>query len=163
MSIPSKSRIARHWRHKLVDWGEPSCWACGKYEEDSECKNSNEEPFKSWDGAKFLERCHIIPKMLGGSNQCSNLVLLCRQCHKESPDVKNPKFMWKWIANRKPYYHHFLEAMLEINLDAIKYASENIKEFPDYFEENAGLHGASISVATKTALIECFYESKKNT
>jgi len=181
--MPTKSRIAKHWLHdhlqpydkieqlsdfqrKLAtqDWGEPSCWACGKWENTSDCTDPNaslSKIFKSWDGATFLERCHVVPKMLGGSDDCSNLVLLCKKCHKDSPDVKNPKFIQRWIIKKKPYGLSFFKAMLEINQDAIKYAYENIEELQEYFHENAGQHGSSIVDSTRAFLIECFYEDKK--
>jgi|14BtaG_2_1085337.scaffolds.fasta_scaffold45255_2 5-methylcytosine-specific restriction endonuclease McrA len=183
MTMPTKSQIAKHWLHDhlqpydkieqlsdfqrklaLQDWGEPSCWACGKWETTSDCTDPNASLstiFQSWNGATFLERCHIVPKMLGGSNDCSNLVLLCKHCHKQSPDVKKAKFIQKWIANKKPHGHDLFQALSQINEDAIKYVAQNIEEFQDYFLENAGQHGGGISETTKAFLIECFYEEKK--
>lgn len=52
-----------------------------------------------------LQRCHIIPRSLGGDESPSNLVLLCAQCHSEAPNVADPDFMWVWIrAHATPYY-----------------------------------------------------------
>jgi ribosomal protein L37E len=70
-----------------VDWAEAHerCWRCG---------------YKS-----NLERCHIIPDSLGGSDSPHNLVLLCRRCHRESPDVNDPSFIWRWLrAHAVPLY-----------------------------------------------------------
>lgn len=49
-----------------VDWAEAHerCWRCG---------------YKS-----RLERCHIIPSSLGGTDNPCNLILLCHRCHKEA-------------------------------------------------------------------------------
>lgn len=62
-----------------VDWAEAHerCWRCG---------------YKS-----RLERCHIVPHSLGGSEDPANLVLLCRRCHREAPNVADPRFMWIWL------------------------------------------------------------------
>ncbi|MSM41573.1 MAG: HNH endonuclease [Geobacter sp.] len=62
-----------------VDWAEAHerCWRCG---------------YKS-----KLERCHIIPDSMAGPDEPSNLVLLCHRCHREAPNVKDPRFMWIWI------------------------------------------------------------------
>ena len=100
--MPTKSQIAKHWLcdhlqpydkveqltdFQNQDWGEPSCWACGKWESIQDPNADMGTIFASWNGATFLERCHIVPRMLGGSNDCSNLVLLCKHCHKQNPDV----------------------------------------------------------------------------
>lgn len=59
-----------------VDWADAHerCWRCG-YE-------------------SRLYKCHIIPDSCGGKFEPSNLVLLCRRCHREAPNVTDPKFMW---------------------------------------------------------------------
>ncbi|MCM3711484.1 HNH endonuclease [Sporosarcina luteola] len=44
-----------------------------------------------------LERCHIVPKSLGGTNSPENLVLLCKRCHNENPNITDPEIMWDWI------------------------------------------------------------------
>jgi ribosomal protein L37E len=70
-----------------VDWAEAHerCWRCG---------------YKS-----SLERCHIIPHSLGGSEEPENLVLLCRRCHREAPNVADSRFMWIWLcATCVPFY-----------------------------------------------------------
>lgn len=62
-----------------VDWDEAKnrCWRCT--------------------GKRKLQRCHIVPRSLGGGEQPSNLVLLCAQCHSEAPNVADPEFMWTWL------------------------------------------------------------------
>lgn len=62
-----------------IDWAEAHerCWRCG---------------YKS-----TLHRCHIVPDSLGGIDDPSNLVLLCGRCHREAPNVADPRFMWIWI------------------------------------------------------------------
>jgi hypothetical protein len=70
-----------------VDWGDMDdkwnrCWCCGY-------KTSR------------LQKCHIIPKSLGGDNSASNLVPLCSQCHDESPDVNDSAEMFRWIKKQQ--------------------------------------------------------------
>lgn len=70
-----------------VDWSEAEerCWRCG---------------YKS-----RLERCHIVPDSLGGACDPSNLVLLCGRCHREAPNVADPRLMWIWLrTNCVPFY-----------------------------------------------------------
>ena len=71
------------------------CWNCGH---DMRIGKSN-------DSAKTrLQRCHIIPKSLGGENIPSNYVLLCHICHREAPNVRNSQKMWEWIkSNYVPF------------------------------------------------------------
>lgn len=55
-----------------------------------------------------LQRCHIIPDSLGGKDEPSNLVLLCRRCHADGPNVSDPQIMWDWIFSYKvPLYDTF--------------------------------------------------------
>jgi hypothetical protein len=70
-----------------VDWSEAHerCWRCG---------------YRS-----ALERCHIVPRALEGSEEPGNLVLLCRRCHREAPNVSDASFMWAWLrAHATPFY-----------------------------------------------------------
>lgn len=56
------------------------CWACGHHR-------------------KTLQRCHIVPKSLGGRLVPSNVVPLCSLCHDQSPDVNDPEEIWKWLRS----------------------------------------------------------------
>ncbi len=70
-----------------VDWAQAKkfCWRCAQ--------------------KRNLHRCHIVPRALGGSEEPSNLVLLCAQCHAEAPNVADPAFMWLWLrAHAVPFY-----------------------------------------------------------
>jgi 5-methylcytosine-specific restriction endonuclease McrA len=64
------------------------CWRCGRK-------------------AK-LQQCHIVPKARGGACEPSNLVLLCNQCHREAPNVSDPRYMWIWLrATSDAFYEVF--------------------------------------------------------
>jgi hypothetical protein len=83
--ITTHHEIVDYWAaHKdecglSVDWAEAEklCWRCSH--------------------RRSLQRCHIIPRALGGDERPSNLVLLCAQCHAEAPNVADPEFMWVWL------------------------------------------------------------------
>ena len=77
-----------------VDWAEAHtrCWRCG-------CERD-------------LERCHIIPDSLGGEDVPQNIVLLCKRCHADGPNVTDPEIMWDWIrAYGVPFYDTFWNVM----------------------------------------------------
>ena len=86
--------IVEYWSNIIdegdiaVDWSDASirCWRCARKR-------------------KTLERCHIVPESLGGSEDASNLILLCKECHQESPDVTESKFIWDWIKNTKSEFY----------------------------------------------------------
>lgn len=89
----TKKEIVDYWERiedecgLSVDWAdaEERCWICGYKRE--------------------LQRCHIVPEPLGGKDEPSNLVLLCKKCHIEAPNVESKTFMWDWIrANGTSFY-----------------------------------------------------------
>jgi hypothetical protein len=47
-----------------------------------------------------LTGCHLVPHALGGPDRPENLVLLCGRCHRDAPDVRDPEYMLRWIADR---------------------------------------------------------------
>lgn len=73
-----------------VDFSEAHerCWRCG-------CERN-------------LQRCHIVPHSLGGKDEPSNLVLLCKRCHLDNPNVADKEIMWDWLkAYAVPFYDTF--------------------------------------------------------
>jgi hypothetical protein len=79
-----------------LDVDNPCCFACGWF---SERWTEGRSPRKAWERAT-LERAHIVPAGLGGSNAASNIILLCSPCHRDSPDWHDPWEMAVWISNR---------------------------------------------------------------
>tara|TARA_Y100000114_G_C11608070_1_gene253721 strand:+ start:58 stop:651 length:594 start_codon:yes stop_codon:yes gene_type:complete len=81
------SKCVSYWESRIyegdlgVDFSEAHerCWRCG---------------YK-----RKLQKCHIVPKSLGGKDDVSNLIPLCGQCHDEAPDVDDPEYIWEWIKN----------------------------------------------------------------
>lgn len=152
-SVPKKSEIAKYWREKIfelglfMDWGEPSCWACGRFESDNDVDDPNiefNEIFKVWDKQRYLERCHVVPRSFGGCNCHGNIVLLCRECHKDNPDTDNVEMFKKWIQNRKTYSERRLKAYFEVfeiyELEITPlnfYLIHESEEFKDYLKNKA--------------------------
>ena len=96
----------------VVDWGEPQCWCCGRIipvEEEEKyidwlSDDCDEGLFKIWDCKTlrhYVDRAHIKPNMLGGEDIPSNLFLLCRKCHRKTPDLSNPKMFLAYIYNQR--------------------------------------------------------------
>ncbi len=88
--------IVKYWREQGapigVGWDEAAdhCWRCGKLliwgTRDGHVEDD------AW-----RHRAHIVPRCLGGSDDASNVIILCRQCHVLAPDVADPGFMWEWL------------------------------------------------------------------
>lgn len=104
MTVPTKWQLAQHWHASvdqatyaplLEDLAAPSCFACGWHSEHW----AKATPKSSWERAR-LERAHIVPRSLGGSDDASNIILLCNPCHRDSPDWHDPQEMARWIAGR---------------------------------------------------------------
>lgn len=110
-TLPSKYKIAEYWRDKLLpngypvitDYYEPSCWACGNWiHNEYEGERIRKGDSKSlWNDSIYeLERCHIIPRALGGSDTADNLFLMCPHCHKASPDTTDVDYFFDWVMKR---------------------------------------------------------------
>lgn len=106
LSPPSKAQIFGHWKNHFqemgvfIDWGEPSCWACGfhygtKYDIKSPDPSWN-EILDGWERIP-LQRCHIVPRSLGGTNELSNLFLMCRECHDTAPNTALSEIFFEWV------------------------------------------------------------------
>ena len=79
--------INNYWldRFHQLEEDYPICFVCGK--------------------DKRLEKCHLIPKALGGSNEVDNLVLLCNEHHKQAPNISLDKeIMLNWIEQEAKEY-----------------------------------------------------------
>lgn len=109
--LPSREKIAEFWQPRVEEFGiyhihqddlpHNECWACGN--------------------AMRIERCHIEAYMDGGSNDASNLVLLCENCHTHSETLSIPTF-WAWIRNMrekrwKPPVLHSLDRLEDYGFD----------------------------------------------
>ena len=171
-NVPLK-KIVEYWKkiipetYMTADWDEAinNCWRCGINH-----------------SSRKLEKCHIIPRALGGSNRVDNLVLLCHFCHLENPNVNDSKIMWDWIkAYNVSTYGDFntwlfalavreyefiykenpIEEMYKIN------GGEDfvIKNFTGYISNDKYIgHQRGINIATMAGLLRMFigrFQSKQ--
>ena len=157
------------------DWGEPMCWCCGEPIVGEYEKSKPEEiDYKLlWNDKvvkRNLNRCHIIPRALGGGVEPDNLFLMCEVCHKESPDTTNYKAFFRWIYQKKKHdylmgYIHPEKMWEEVDeelerrgLPCLMSIINNIpkedvkdidlfdnKQIHEYMDENLGMHGFQIS------------------
>jgi HNH endonuclease len=107
--LPSKSQIFDYWKDHIfdlglfIDWGEPSCWACGfHYGTKYDIKRSDaswEEIYRCWERVP-LQRCHIVPRSIGGSDDVANLFLMCRECHDTAPNTNTPEIFFEWAKHQ---------------------------------------------------------------
>ena len=123
------SEIVDYWAARVdecnlsIDWAEAEeyCWRCGS--------------------PKDLTRCHIIPHSLGGNDEPSNYVLLCRACHEEAPNVADPEIMWDWLtAHKSPLYKSFwvIEGMREYEFIYKRSVAQDLAFILEGNKEDAG-------------------------
>jgi hypothetical protein len=130
------SKIARYWMQWEIDnkqvppfgdfdWGEPSCMACKYSNEEWEAKtearkhklNMENLDHVSWTwNDTTLERCHIVPRYMGGSDDVENLVLMCGKCHAQHPDWAEPEKTFAWMRSRRGAYIREVLAEMGLNI-----------------------------------------------
>lgn len=57
------------------------CWCCGRSD-------------------RKLQKCHIVPKSIGGADAWSNIIPMCSICHDKAPDVGDPVYLFNWIREQ---------------------------------------------------------------
>ena len=172
--MPPKAQIVDYWKETArvhfrapIDWGEPECWACA-YSVDAypvleDPEASWSEITKLWNKHPYLDRAHIIPLAKGGCNCAANLVLLCKECHKQNPDTKSVDLFLKWVKRRKHWSHRkYAETVrayeeLDYEPEADDWILTLSEPYKKYLLKNAVVVGGKISLATSTA---CFLEFK---
>lgn len=157
----------------IEDWGEPSCFACGKvssllkrsdYPEMLNAENFEKQIWDSKEVSGDFDRAHIIPKALGGENNAKNIFCLCGRCHKESPDTRFPREFFRWIykERKNPRQKRLVDKAFEIC------RKENILPLFDYEEDmnvlkNINSHGGSIVDSSIIAtLVGCARERNES-
>lgn len=153
-TLPSKAEIFSHWHEKLydvgawIDWGEPSCWDCGfHYGSKYDIKSADaswEQILAGWDRMP-LQRCHIVPRSLGGTDEPSNLFLMCRECHDLAPNTAVPDIFFQWIRTQS--YERRESAKIDEALRSFGLGSNSLAELaaimksPDFNNWTAGKLG----------------------
>jgi hypothetical protein len=152
--------IALYWSEKGIPISIPV-----EYEDlDKCCWNCGEEKNKR------IQRCHIVPKSLGGSNTADNFVLLCDYCHNLAPNINDDNQMWKWIEMNNSIYKYTSLFGFKVsvaicdfekinNVDFIKFLTDlithkYIKSADELFNYNKiSTHRYYITPSTYTALL----------
>jgi hypothetical protein len=154
--LPSKAQIFSYWKDRLreigifIDWGEPGCWACRfhygiKYDIKSPRASWN-EILSGWERIP-LQRCHIVSRSLGGTDEPSNLFLMCRECHDLAPNTALPEIFFEWARAQSCWRRE--SAKIEEALRSFGVRSEQhnellqlmeSSEFQDWVDGKLGLH-----------------------
>lgn len=112
--MPKPVDILNHWLYRLVnEYGKFSFEDYVYYYEMPGTKENIlkicareciEESicFACMAGRTILQRCHILPKCEGGSDDVENIHLLCVPCHLESEYLTGDLY-WSWFLDR--HYH----------------------------------------------------------
>lgn len=168
-SLPSKSKIFEYWKERLaelgffIDWGEPGCWVCGyHYDDKYDVKNPQadwNETLKAWNAIP-LQRCHIVPRSLGGTNNPDNIFLMCKECHDLAPNTAIPKIFLEWARNQNWHKRDaakILAACALYNLDSEDQASifelMSSSEFVKWSKDKLGSHLPQSGYASITSRI----------
>ncbi len=121
-----------------VDWADfehegNRCWCCGH-------------------STRSLQKCHIVPRALGGSSQYSNIIPLCAQCHDRAPDTDDYFAMFEWIkSEQNPLsglgagraYAYYELTLSELRTAQIDLSMLHVPKFVRYLKEafdSASLH-----------------------
>lgn len=165
----SRAKIAEYWlgtgegrarypeNPGLVDFGEPHCFACGE--------PGNWPEGRLWGlwNRSGLERCHLVPRALGGPDCRENLVLLCNECQHDAPDVGDPKYMLDWMTRRESKFARMgplIEEAVEVaglndELERLHrdHPSLVLEVTNEVLREGwVGIHGSRISPGTITSV-----------
>jgi hypothetical protein len=185
-NMPSKEKILSTWWITRDDSGvdllasktngkakippeTDRCWCCGCLENHPWYKNVG-----------VIERCHIVPKSLGGSNDPLNLVLLCSQCHKKSPDTNLPEIMFDWFESEhdkrnmraekttEAFVEHFPTLAKPGNVDKsmrVVIAINKVRQsegFSNYFIKNSSAHfGVAEKLSSEFGLLKNYIKENK--
>ncbi len=166
-NLPSKAEIFEYWKDRFpdvgmfIDWGEPSCWACGfhygaKYD-IKKPKASWSEILRCWERMP-LQRCHIVPRSLGGTDDPANLVLMCRECHDLAPNTDSREIFFQWVCKQSYLqrdWNKILPAFEIFDLKEENYGVvaeiANFIEFRSWASGKMGLHRPQSNYASRLA------------
>ena len=153
--MPKYSKATKAKHAKIVTY-----WFSRVYEGDMAVDESEAHEL-CWRCAekRLLEMSHIIPKSLGGGLGPENLVLLCKQCHKENPNTSDRTAMWAWLkaAKRIPRGQFWLRRAEEEHerMYGRKPLIYSVDDFP-YYKASA-----EFGKVTKTKIRSYFANLKK--
>ena len=99
----SRESVYNHWKddpriEKKCVCSPNICMACGQWWEYEEDDEGN---FKHIGGFE-IQKAHIKPKQMGGSDKKENLHNLCSICHRDSEGLSGWLY-WEWLKRRTHY------------------------------------------------------------
>jgi len=143
-SLPTHKAIIDHWMPIInksnkytsfsIDWGEPTCWACGRYwngnydirtDFDMGTESGMKKVYAAWKKSP-VQRAHILADSLGGSSHPSNIFFLCKHCHEKSPDTTNTEIFFRWCITQD--WRTQAEIEIKENLKIYGYDIENERD-----------------------------------
>jgi HNH endonuclease len=101
--MPSRWAIVSYWVQQGgfdVELDDPHCFACGLCQPTA---TANGPVAARWNAAP-LDRAHLQDHAQGGPEHVSNLVLLCRLCHKLMPMFQDRDKAITWVLGGCPWY-----------------------------------------------------------
>jgi hypothetical protein len=131
--MPTQKAILEYWAQTLID-------NFGKYWMDiynEHCPTKIKTSYCFACGSSIgTQRCHIVPSRDGGSEDVSNLHLLCKECHVESEDLCNEQLYYEWFKAKNPSNSaSVLRIQNKVNL-MIRLKNEGKTEMmPDYIKD----------------------------
>jgi 5-methylcytosine-specific restriction endonuclease McrA len=127
-TAPSAKKILEYWRSDSASWylDNMSKSAGIKFDFHLKVNPIHQQCFAcnrvfinhKWGERNILERSHIVPHALGGSDSPVNFVLLCKHCHLENPNVDNEITYLRWLQSHK--------SRVEIVSDEIHYLAKGM-------------------------------------
>lgn len=167
INLPSKSQIFEYWKNRLsdkglsIDWGEPSCWVCGfHYQSKYDTKRpdaSREEILRCWEKTP-LQRCHLVPRSLQGSDSVENLFLMCRECHDLAPNTNTPDIFFEWARAQhwlKREQTKFAQALESFSVTTEDYLRFNevmdSPAFRTWVQDKIGIHWPQSNYAPRSS------------
>lgn len=139
-----KGKVFEYWKDSkyVIDWGEPSCWACHRpvfspLEDNLQYYSQKNLFSKIWDTTEGLEVCHIVARSLGGGNEPSNLFLLCPECHERSPDTSDRDIFLEWVDNKFDFISD-KNSYLAVALNSFNLSDDDMYRLSNLFTYDTG-------------------------
>ncbi len=184
MGMPSRQRVLDFWREWLeksgVDLLEPQCWCCLRplrktpsFKRLGKIANPSWTEIRSaWNDCTELDRCHIVPQSLGGTDEPENIFLMCKRCHDSAPDTTSKELFLCWVSvQEESWAQEFVEKWNQIKkacrdfgldeddedlLDELTKLVRS-REFMAWARKNVGIHfgpyGGTIKPSTMVAAL----------
>jgi hypothetical protein len=189
--LPTKYKIYKYWsewlsENKLIDEASFCCFAChdrlikvhvsSEITERYEGLLSEQDVKDSWNNLKGVQKHHIHAKQFGGSDNVSNLFLLCRECHRKAPIIsqfeKDKTLFLKWVKHQSHMdrMKYKIKKAMEWLTDS-EGEKQALMAFTDKLAKegrlrelfkHAGFHGAHININSLLASQYYHFKHRKN-